>query len=124
MTINSREIHLFQQQEANMSQIAKTPTPPYYAVIFTSQRTEGDHGYGEMAKRMVELAAQQPGFLGIESAREDVGITVSYWRDLESIKAWKANIEHKEAQRLGREQWYSAFKARIAKVERDYGIEL
>ena len=107
-----------------MSQIAKTPTPPYYAVIFTSQRTEGDHGYGEMAKRMVELAAQQPGFLGIESAREDVGITVSYWRDLESIKAWKANIEHKEAQRLGREQWYSAFKARIAKVERDYGIEL
>ncbi|CAG9295371.1 antibiotic biosynthesis monooxygenase family protein [Celerinatantimonas diazotrophica] len=105
-----------------MSLIAKTPKPPYYAVIFTSQRTEDDHGYGPMAARMVELAAKQPGFLGIESAREDVGITVSYWSDLEAIKQWKANAEHQVAQKLGREQWYSSFKTRISKVERDYGI--
>ena len=105
-----------------MSLIANTPKPPYYAVIFTSHRTEVDDGYDQMADRMVELASKQPGFLGIESARGDVGITVSYWSDLESIKQWKANAEHQEAQRLGHEKWYSSFKARISKVERDYGI--
>ncbi|WP_281558017.1 antibiotic biosynthesis monooxygenase [Thalassomonas sp. RHCl1] len=105
-----------------MDLIAKTPKPPYYAVIFTSLRTPGDSGYGEMAEKMLQLAAQQPGFLGVESAREDVGITVSYWSDLEAIKKWKANIEHLEAQKLGRENWYAAFKVRISKVERDYGI--
>jgi heme-degrading monooxygenase HmoA len=105
-----------------MSTIANTPKPPYYAVIFTSQRTDTDNGYGETANRMVELAAQQPGYLGIESAREGLGITVSYWSDLESIKNWKANIEHQQAQKTGKEQWYSAFKVRISKVERDYGI--
>lgn len=105
-----------------MSLIAKTPKPPYYAVIFTSLRTDGDNGYGDMAVKMGELASKQPGFLGVESAREDVGITVSYWSDLESIKNWKANLEHKEAQSLGHEKWYSAFKTRISKVERDYGI--
>jgi len=105
-----------------MSIIAKTPEPPYYAVIFTSLRTEGDNGYGEMADKMVELASRQPGFLGVESAREEVGITVSYWSDLESIRSWKANLEHQLAQRLGRERWYSAFKTRISKVERDYGV--
>ena len=105
-----------------MSTIANTPKPPYYAVIFTSQRTDTDNGYGETANRMVELAAQQPGYLGIESAREGLGITVSYWSDLESIKNWKANIEHQQAQKSGKEQWYSAFKVRISKVERDYGI--
>ncbi|WP_071871221.1 antibiotic biosynthesis monooxygenase family protein [Atopomonas hussainii] len=103
-----------------MSLIANTPAPPYYAVIFTSERHEGDHGYAAMAERMLALAAQQPGFLGVESARSDVGVTVSYWADLESIKCWKANAEHLEAQRLGKERWYSAFKTRIAKVERDY----
>lgn len=105
-----------------MSLIAKTPKPPYYAVIFTSLRTEGDNGYAQMADNMVELAQQQPGFLGIETAREDVGITVSYWSDLESIKQWKANLDHQQAQRLGREKWYSSFKTRISKVERDYGV--
>ncbi|GAB3020380.1 antibiotic biosynthesis monooxygenase family protein [Bowmanella dokdonensis] len=105
-----------------MSLIAQTPRAPYYAVIFTSLRTEGDKGYGEMADKMVELAAQQPGFLGIESAREEVGITVSYWADLDSIRNWKANLEHQEAQKLGREKWYASFKTRICKVERDYGI--
>ena len=105
-----------------MSQIANTPEPPYYAVIFISQRTEADNGYGQMSERMLKLAAGQPGFLGVESAREDVGITVSYWSDLDSIKQWKADAEHKEAQRLGREKWYSSFKVRVSKVERDYGI--
>lgn len=105
-----------------MSVIVNTPSPPYYAVIFTSLRTDGDHGYAEMAGKMVALAAVQPGFLGIESAREDLGITVSYWTDLESIKQWKSNAEHLIAQQLGHEKWYSSFKTRIAKVERDYGI--
>jgi heme-degrading monooxygenase HmoA len=105
-----------------MSPIATTPKPPYYAVIFTSLRTDGDNGYGDMASKMVQLASEQPGFIGIEAAREDVGITVSYWLDLESIKQWKANAEHLVAQKLGREQWYTSFKTRIAKVERDYGI--
>lgn len=105
-----------------MNLIAKTPKPPYYAVIFTSHRTKGDNGYGEMAGKMVELASNQPGFLGVESAREDVGITVSYWADLESIKKWKENIEHRQAQKLGREKWYTSFKTRISKVEHDYGI--
>lgn len=105
-----------------MSGIATTPTPPYYAVIFTSTRTEGDNGYSEVGDRMVELAQQQPGFLGIESARNDVGITVSYWADLASIKAWKAHSEHINAQKMGREQWYESFKVRIAKVDKDYGI--
>lgn len=102
--------------------IAQTPKPPYYAVIFTSQRTNGDNGYGEMATKMVDLASEQPGFLGIESAREEVGITVSYWSDLESIKAWKANAEHQEAQSKGRKEWYTNFRVRITKVEREYGI--
>ena len=100
--------------------IANTPKPPYYAVIFTSLRTDGDKGYREMADKMVELASRQQGFLGIESARDDVGITVSYWEDLDSIKQWKSNIEHLEAQKSGRNKWYSSFRVRIALVERDY----
>jgi heme-degrading monooxygenase HmoA len=105
-----------------VSSIASTPKPPYYAVIFSSLRTDGDDGYAAMADRMVELAAQQPGFLGIESVRENLGITVSYWDSLEAIKSWKANLEHQEAQKSGRVRWYSAFKIRIAKVEREYGM--
>lgn len=105
-----------------MSLLANTPTPPYYAVIFTSVRTDGDNDYGETADRMLELAEQQPGYLGIESAREGVGITVSYWKDLASIKNWKENIEHLEAQKKGRNLWYESFKVRISKVERDYGV--
>ncbi|WP_024873626.1 antibiotic biosynthesis monooxygenase family protein [Tolumonas lignilytica] len=101
--------------------IAKTPTPPYYAVIFTSIRTNIDDGYAITADAMVALAQQQqPGFLGAESARNDIGITVSYWSDLDSIKQWKSNTDHLLAQRLGREKWYKSFKTRIAKVERDY----
>lgn len=100
--------------------IAKTPVPPYYAVIFTSIRTDIDEGYGLTADAMVALAEKQPGFLGVESARNDVGITVSYWVDLDSIKQWKSNSEHLLAQKLGRDKWYKTFKTRIAKVERDY----
>jgi heme-degrading monooxygenase HmoA len=102
--------------------IAQTPTPPYYAVIFTSVRTDGDNGYAEMADRMVELASQQEGFLGVESARNEVGMTVSYWRDLESIRRWKENSEHLFAREKGRKEWYQSFKVRIAKVESDYGF--
>nr|WP_228575595.1 antibiotic biosynthesis monooxygenase [Halomonas sp.] len=105
-----------------MSHIATTPEPPYYAVIFSSLRTEDDNGYGLMAESMTELAAQQPGFLGLESARDTLGLTVSYWRDLESINRWKQQVEHREAQRLGRSEWYAAYKVRISKVERDYGF--
>ena len=104
-----------------MNQIAKTPEPPYYAVIFSSHRTSDPDGYAETARRMFELAAEQPGFLGIESVREDLGITVSYWSDLESIRRWSEHAEHREAQKTGKEKWYSAYKTRIALVERDYG---
>ncbi|MCB1201878.1 MAG: antibiotic biosynthesis monooxygenase [Leptospiraceae bacterium] len=103
--------------------IAKTPEPPYFAVIFSSIRSSDHEGYLEMAKRMIDLAHEQPGFLGIESAREELGITVSYWRDLASIKAWKQNTEHLLAQKMGREKWYREFKTRIARVERDYDFE-
>jgi heme-degrading monooxygenase HmoA len=99
-----------------------TPQPPYYAVIFTSQRTEVEKGYGQMADRMVELAAQQPGFLGVESTRgaDGLGITVSYWKDEASIKAWKANAQHQVAQETGKKIWYADYMLRVAKVERAY----
>lgn len=103
--------------------IATTPVPPYYAVIFTSLRTEGDNGYGAMSDQMAALAQQQPGYLGMESARETVGITVSYWASLDAIRAWKINADHLMAQAQGRSDWYSHYKTRIAKVERDYGFE-
>ena len=100
--------------------IAKTPAPPYYAVIFSSLRSDDHEGYDETAQRMVELAAQQPGFLGVESVRETLGITISYWSDLESIRNWKTQADHLQAQKMGREKWYSEYKTRIALVERDY----
>jgi heme-degrading monooxygenase HmoA len=103
--------------------IARTPEPPYWAVIFTSLRTEGDDGYAAMAQAMEALAAEQPGWLGFESAREGLGISVAYFRDLESIKAWRENLRHRAAQQKGRDAWYSAYKVRIAQVERDYGFE-
>lgn len=104
---------------------AKLPAPPYYVVAFSSCRTEGDNGYGNMADAMVELASQQPGFLGVESARgiDGFGITNSYWTDEDSIKAWKAVVSHAAAQRLGRERWYEDYQVRIARVERAYGFE-
>lgn len=103
--------------------IANTPPAPYYAVIFSSIRGADARGYAEMSERMMQLAAQQPGFLGVESAREELGITVSYWASLEAIRSWKANAEHLQAQMLGRRDWYQCYKTRIAKVERDYGFD-
>lgn len=97
--------------------------PPYYTVIFTSVRTTVDEGYEEMSKRMVELAQEQEGFLGIESARSDIGITVSYWKDLDSIRQWKQNLEHLEAQRKGKANWYENYTVRIALVEREYDFK-
>ena len=103
--------------------IARTPEPPYYAAIFSSQRTEGDRGYGTMADRMVELASSQPGFLGVESVRgaNGFGITVSYWASEADIAAWKSNAEHLLAQETGRKTWYGGYQVRVAKVERQYG---
>ena len=94
--------------------------PPYYAVIFTSQRTEGDEGYAQVAERMVELAAEQPGFLGVEGAREadGFGITVSYWRTEDAIAAWRAQAEHRIAQETGRARWYEHYEVRVARVDR------
>ncbi len=103
--------------------IAHTPKPPYYAVIFTSERTAGDNGYNAMSDKMLELAMQQPGYLGYESAREGLGITVSYWESLEAIRNWKQQADHQEAQQMGRAQWYQHYKIRICKVERDYGFD-
>lgn len=107
----------------NCIMISKTPKPPYYAVIFTSTRTYGDNDYSQMADKMIRLAKKQEGFLGIESAREGLGITVSYWADLDSIKLWRENMEHKVARKKGRETWYEAFTVRIAKVEKEYSFD-
>ncbi len=108
---------------ANPTSLAGTPEPPYFAVIFSSQRTGGDRGYEQMAKRMIELAAKQPGFLGAESVRgaDGFGITVSYWANEDAIAAWKAHPEHKPAQDAGARIWYADYQLRIAKVERAYG---
>ena len=106
-----------------MSEFAKTPKPPYYAVIFTSIRTEGDNGYAKMVARMEELAREQKGFLGTEAARENLGITVSYWNDLESIKDWHEQAKHKLAQAEGYKTWYQSFTTRVCKVERDYDFQ-
>ena len=104
-----------------MSGIAATPEPPYVAVVFTSLRTQGDNGYSLMVTRMDELAAKQPGYLGQESARDDVGITVSYWVDEDAARAWKQVAEHLVAQQRGRDVWYSDYRVRVASVLREYG---
>lgn len=105
------------------SGFAKTPDPPYYAAIFTSQRTPGDDGYSAMANAMFELAMQQPGCLGAESVRaaDGMGITVAYFVDEASIAQWKQNSRHLAAQELGKKRWYEHYELRIAKVERAYG---
>jgi heme-degrading monooxygenase HmoA len=101
--------------------IAETPEPPYVAVIFTSLRTEGDNGYAAMADAMQKVAAEQPGYLGIEDARERLGITVSYWQDEAAAQAWKQVGAHLVAQARGREVWYADYRVRVAHVMRDYG---
>ena len=104
-----------------MAKPAKTPKPPYYAVIFTSIRNQGDDGYAQAAERMLQLASEQPGFLGFETARQDIGISVSYWASEEAIKAWKANAEHLVAQQRGKDDWYRWYRIRVCRVEREYG---
>lgn len=106
-----------------MSEIAATPPPPYVAVIFTSVRTDGDNGYAAMTRAMEELAREQPGYLGIETARDEIGITVSYWSDDAAAQAWKQITAHLVAQRRGREVWYRDYRVRVATVHRDYGRE-
>ncbi len=104
--------------------LARTPEPPYWAVIFTSERTDGDHGYAQMAQQMETLAQRQPGYLGMEHARdEQTGVTVSYWRSEEDVRRWKADLDHQQAQKLGREQWYRRYQVRVCRVERAYGFE-
>jgi len=100
--------------------IAETPEPPYFAVIFSSVMTGDTIGYSEMADNMLVLAQEQEGFLGYESARNEMGITVSYWKDLEAIHKWKINQDHWIAKQQGKEKWYARFKTRIAKVEKAY----
>jgi heme-degrading monooxygenase HmoA len=104
-------------------ELTRTPAPPYYAVIFTSRRTEGDRGYGAMAEKMAALAARQPGYLGMESARgaDGLGLTISYWRDEASIADWKRDADHQQAQHGGQQAWYADYQVRVAKVERAYG---
>lgn len=104
-----------------MQTVAKTPAPPYYAVIFSSIRTDGDNGYGDAANRMLELASSQPGFLGFETARQEIGISVSYWASLEAINSWKENAEHRETQKKAK-VWYSSFHVRVCRVEKEYGF--
>jgi heme-degrading monooxygenase HmoA len=107
-----------------MNRFAPRPQPPYYAVVFTSLRTgEDDAGYAATAQRMVEMAAQQPGYLGVESTRDadGLGITVSYWRSLDDIAAWRLHVEHAHTRDQGRARWYTHYELRIARVERAYG---
>ena len=103
--------------------IANTPQPPYYAVIFSTIRTKVDDKYLETAHRMEELAKEQEGYLGIESVRDKLGITVSYWESIDAITKWKNNVEHTYAREMGRAVWYKEYKLRICKVERDYEFE-
>jgi heme-degrading monooxygenase HmoA len=109
-----------------MAAMAFDREPPYWAVIFTSERTAEDpEGYGQTADEMVTLASSQPGFLGVETARgtDGIGITVSYWESLDAIREWRRHADHQVAQKLGRERWYRAYTLRIAHVERAYGFE-
>lgn len=103
--------------------LAQTIEPPYYAVIFSSVRTDVDENYNDTSHYLRGLAEGIDGFLGLESARNEVGITISYWRDLESINQWRHNMEHQQAKAKGRKMWYSSYKVRIAKVEREYAFE-
>lgn len=103
----------------------KIKQPPYYAVIFTSERTEGDNGYEKMSQAMEELATKQQGYLGMESARNNgIGITISYWETLEDIKSWKEHSTHKIAQDRGKKEWYKNYTVRVCKVEMDYSFEM
>lgn len=101
------------------------PEPPYYAVIFTTVHSDNNTGYAQTAEQMEQLAATQPGYLGLESASNgSEGITISYWQDEDSIRSWKANADHKSAQQAGQNKWYKSYITRVAKVERQYSFGL
>jgi len=102
--------------------IALTPTPPYYAVVFTSIKTESNSGYTEMAHLMESIVINQPGYLGHESARSALGITVSYWESLEAIDGWRNQVSHRIAQEKGKEKWYASYRIRVCLVEKEYGF--
>jgi heme-degrading monooxygenase HmoA len=106
------------------SPFADLPGPPYFVVIFSSQRRPGDDGYDAIAERMAELAARQPGYLGVESVRsaDGFGITNSYWKDEDSIRAWKRDVDHLDAQNLGRRRWYERYEVRVARVQHAYSF--
>jgi len=108
------------------AKLATTPQPPYYAVIFSSVRTaQDDQGYGTAADRMMQLASDQPGYLGVDSVRDatGVGITVSYWSDEAAISAWRRHAEHTIVREQGRKSWYAQYELRVARVERAYGFK-
>lgn len=104
-----------------MTTLVTTPQPPYYAVIFSSIRTQGDNDYAATAEHMLALASRQPGFLGFESARQEIGISVSYWDSLDAIKNWKQHLDHRQAQQRAKD-WYTRFQVRICRVEQEYGF--
>ncbi|MDH6266685.1 heme-degrading monooxygenase HmoA [Rhizobium sp. SG_E_25_P2] len=108
-----------------LSPFASLPKPPYFVVMFSSRRCPGDNGYGDMAQRMADLAARQPGYLGVESALGDdgFGITNSFWANEDSIRAWKRDVDHLDAQTKGRQHWYERYEVRVARVERSYSFE-
>ncbi|MGQ8336298.1 antibiotic biosynthesis monooxygenase family protein [Sunxiuqinia sp. A32] len=101
-------------------EFANTPKPPYYAVIFSSVRSKDDNGYNDMSDQIEALVKQQPGYLGMESARNEIGITVCYWKDMESIINWSKDLKHQEAKHKGKAFWYESYKVRISKVEMEY----
>ena len=109
----------------SVSGIAEAVGVGAYAVVFTSLRTSGDDGYEQTSEEMVSLAVSQPGYLGMESARDvdGLGITVSYWSDEDAIRRWREHADHLTAQRAGRERWYRAYRIRVCRVEREYGFE-
>ncbi|GEM_PF-161468 len=125
ITVIDREGVRYLQMEQNAADfygISALMKTPYYAVIFTSLRTEGDHAYSAMAETMDELARRQPGYLGIESVRDQLGITISYWENEEAIRQWKQQLDHRQAQQMGRARWYAAYRVRVCRVERDYNF--
>jgi heme-degrading monooxygenase HmoA len=111
------------RDDAEVTQFAETPTPPYTAVIFSSVRSDDDEGYDEADALLEELVQEQPGFLGFESAHAAIGITVSYWESPQAARAWKIIADHRLAQQLGRERWYRSYRVRVATVEREYGYD-
>ncbi|MFT5750576.1 MAG: heme-degrading monooxygenase HmoA [Flavobacteriales bacterium] len=97
--------------------------PPYYAVIFTTKQTAVTAGYTETTDHMEALAKEHAGYLGMDHARSEIGITISYWETLEDIARWKAQRDHLKAQQKGIKEWYEHYTVKICKVERVYSFD-